>query len=139
LVRLFKYEEGNLLVKEEDTLRFAVARPGGHLFCLFQCAICHFKNIQGRSPIMGLGPLDDTVLMKSLRRVNFEAFFSREPTMVSQNLGKINRALQLAHEMVTFNPPMPNMGPWKLEYEFEAGAAIIMARHSMDYKRHGEI
>jgi hypothetical protein len=36
-VRLPKDEEGNLLVNEEDKLRFAVARPGNHLVCPFQC------------------------------------------------------------------------------------------------------
>jgi hypothetical protein len=30
------------------------------------------------------------------------------------------------------NPPMPKLGPWKLEDEFGAGAAVIMARHPMD-------
>jgi hypothetical protein len=131
-VRLPKDEEGSLLVNEEDKLRFAVARPGDHLFCPFQCELCHFRNIQGRSPNRGLGPLDDTELMKSLRRVNLDAFWSREPTTVAQNLGKVNRALQIAHEMGMTNPPMPKLGPWKLEDEFGAGAAAIMARHSMD-------
>jgi hypothetical protein len=69
--------------------------------------------------------------MKSLRRVNLDAFWSREPTTVSQNLGKINRALQIAHDMGMCNPPMPKLGTWKLD-DFGAGAAAIMARHSMD-------
>jgi hypothetical protein len=30
------------------------------------------------------------------------------------------------------NPPLPNLGPCKLEDEFGAGAAGIMAKHSMD-------
>jgi hypothetical protein len=124
-VRLPKDEEGNLLVNEQDKLRLAVARPGDHLFC-------HFRNIQGRSPKMGLGPLDNTEQMKSLRWINLDAFLSREPTTVSQNLGKINRALQIAHEMGMSNPPVPKLGPWKLEDEFGAGEAAIMARHSMD-------
>jgi hypothetical protein len=38
-VRLPKDEEGNLLVKEEDKLRFAVAQPGDHLFCSFECEL----------------------------------------------------------------------------------------------------
>jgi hypothetical protein len=51
---------------------------------------------------------------------------------VSHNLGKINRALQTAHELGMLNPPLPNLGPWKLEDEFGAGAAVIMVKHSMD-------
>jgi hypothetical protein len=65
-VRLPKDGEGNLLVNEEDKLCFAVARQGDHLCCPFKCELCHFRNIQGRSPNMGLGTLDETDLMKSL-------------------------------------------------------------------------
>jgi hypothetical protein len=93
-VRLPKNEEGNLLMKEEDNLIFAVTRPGDHLFCPFKCEICHFRNIQGRSPNMGLGPLEDTELMKSLRRVSVGAFWSGEPTTLSQNLEKGKHGLQ---------------------------------------------
>jgi hypothetical protein len=64
--------------------------------------------------------------MKSLHQI----FWSRDPTTVSQNLGKINLALQIAHEMEMCNPPMPKLVHWKLEDEFGAGAA--MAGHSMD-------
>jgi hypothetical protein len=66
---------------------------------------------------------------------NLDAFWSREPSTVSQNLGKTNlRALQIAHELgMSQNPPLPSLGPWKLHDEFGAGAAaIIMAKHSMD-------
>jgi hypothetical protein len=81
-VRLPKDEEGNLLVNEEDKLRFAVARPGDHLFCPFQCELCHFRNLQGRSPQVGSGLLGDVELLKCLRRVNLDAFWSREPSTV---------------------------------------------------------
>jgi hypothetical protein len=131
-VRFPKDEEGNLLVNEEDKLRFTVARPGDHLFCLFQCELCHFRNIQGLSSNLGLGPLEETERMKSLRQVNLDAFWSREPTTVSQNLGKINRALQISHDMGMYNPPMPKLGTWKLEDEFSAGEEAIMASHYID-------
>jgi hypothetical protein len=81
---------------------------------------------------MGLGPLDVTELMKSLRQIKLDAFWSRETTPVSQSLGKINRALQISHEMGMANPTMPKLGPWRLQDEFGAGAVAIMARHSMD-------
>jgi hypothetical protein len=98
-VRLPKDKEGNLLANEEDKLRFAVARPGYHLFFPFKCELCHFRSVQGGSPKLKLGPLEDAELMRSLRGVNLDVFWSREPKTVSQNLGKINRALQIAHEM----------------------------------------
>jgi hypothetical protein len=98
-VRLPKDEEGNLLVSEEDKYRFGEARSGDHLFCPFQCKLCHLRNIQGRSPMVGTGLLGDTELMKCLRRVNFDAFWSHEPSTLKQNLGKVNWALQIAHEL----------------------------------------
>jgi hypothetical protein len=75
LVRLPKDEEGNVLVSEEDKFRFGEVRPGDHLFYPFLCEICRFRNIQGRSPIMGKVLLGDTELMKCLRRVNLDAFW----------------------------------------------------------------
>jgi hypothetical protein len=59
-VSLPKDEEGSLLVNEEDKLRYAVTRPGGHLFFPFQCELCHFRDSQVRSPNMRVGPLEDT-------------------------------------------------------------------------------
>jgi hypothetical protein len=93
LVRLPKNEEGNLLVNEEDKMWFAVAQPGDHLFCPFQCELCHFWNLQGRSPQVGSGLLGDVELLKCWRRINLDAFWSRGTSTVSHNLGKINRAL----------------------------------------------
>jgi hypothetical protein len=48
---------------------------------------------------MGTGLLGDTELKKCLRRVNLDAFWNREPSTIKQNLGKVNRALQIAHEL----------------------------------------
>jgi hypothetical protein len=81
---------------------------------------------------MGKGLLGDTELMKCLRRVNLDAFWSREPTTINQNLGKVNRALQIAHELAMRDPPMPKLGPWKLVAEFGAAAATIVVKHSLD-------
>jgi hypothetical protein len=82
-VRMSKDKEGNLLVNEEDKLHFAVARPGYHLFFSFQCELCHFWNLHGRPPRLGSGLLGDVELLKCLRRVNLDAFWSREPSTVS--------------------------------------------------------
>jgi hypothetical protein len=121
-----------LLVSEEDKFRFEEARLRDHLFCPFQYELCHFRNIQGRSPIMGKGLLGDTELMKCLRRVNLDAFWSREPTTIKQNLGKVNWSLHITHKMGMRDPPMPKLGPWKLVDEFGAAAATIMVKHSLD-------
>jgi hypothetical protein len=131
-VRLPKDEECNILVNEEYKLHVAVAQPVDHLYCPLQYELCQFRNIQGRSYNMGLRPLYDIELMKSLRRDNLDDFWSRDATTLSQNLGRIKRSLNSAHEMGMANPPIPKRRPWNLEDEFGAGAAAILARHSMD-------
>jgi hypothetical protein len=70
--------------------------------------------------------------MKCLRRVNLDAFWRREPTTIKKNMGKVNRALQIAHALGIRDPPMPKLGPWKLVDEFGAAAAAIMVKHSLD-------
>jgi hypothetical protein len=52
--------------------------------------------------------------------------WSHEPTNIKKNLGKVNRALQIAHELGMRDPPMPKLGPWKLVDEFGAAAATII-------------
>jgi hypothetical protein len=51
---------------------------------------------------------------------------------VSHNLVKINRAFHIAHGLGMSNPPLPSVGPRKLEDEFGAGAAVIMATRPRD-------
>jgi hypothetical protein len=82
--------------------------------------------------MMGTAILGNTELMKCLRRVDVDAFWSREPTTIKQNMGKVNRALQIAHELGMRDPPMPKLGPWKLVDEFGAAAATTMVKHSLD-------
>jgi hypothetical protein len=59
----------------------------------------------------GAGKLGDTELLKCLRRVNLDAFWSREPITTLHNLGKVNRALKTAHELDMRDPPSPSWGP----------------------------
>jgi hypothetical protein len=68
--------------KEAD--RFLVARDGDSLVCPFQCDVCHFVNIMGREPLVQ-SP-SDTRMMKCIRRVILDAFWTRESTMVGHVL-----------------------------------------------------
>jgi hypothetical protein len=54
------------------------------------------------------------------------------PTTVLQNLGKINRALQIAQELGLKTPSVPKLGPWKLEDEFGAASAVLIVKHSLE-------
>jgi hypothetical protein len=77
----------------------------------------------------GTGVVDDSEPMRCVRRVSVDAFWSREPTTKSKKLSKINRALQIAHELGLKTPPVPKLGPWELEDEFGAASAAIMLKH----------
>ena len=53
--------------KEEGEEDYLVARKGDDLICMFQCEVCHFRNMEGRDPEEG--GLDAKVL-RYIRRAN---------------------------------------------------------------------
>jgi hypothetical protein len=59
-------------------------------------------------------------------------FWSREPNTVSQNLGKVNRSLQLGFELGMDNPPLSLAEPWPVKNNTNAGGAAVILRHSLD-------
>jgi hypothetical protein len=73
-IRLPKDEDGNVLVNEEDRGRSLRARVGDHVLCPFQCELCHFINMQGRSPMKGTGVLNDAETIDLIRRANLDVF-----------------------------------------------------------------
>jgi hypothetical protein len=120
-----------VLVNEEDKTRFLGARVGDHVFCPVQCELCHFRNLQGCSPMNGAGVLDDTETTDLIRRASLDAFWSREPATIGHNLAKINRVLQILTSWGWKSPPVPMMGPWPAE-DFGMGATLILLKHSLD-------
>jgi hypothetical protein len=62
-------------LESDDPDRFRKARDGDHLMCPFQCDVCHFRNIQGRSPSEDH---HDKLFMLCIRRANLDALWSRE-------------------------------------------------------------
>jgi hypothetical protein len=130
--RLPKDEDVNVLVNEEDKNRFLRARVGDHVMCPFHCELCHLINMQGRSPMKGTGVLNDAETIDLIRRANLDAFWSKEPTTIGHNLCKVNRVLQISHELGLDKPPVPRLGPWPVEDKFGMGAAIVLLKHSLD-------
>jgi hypothetical protein len=112
-----------------------VARPGDHFLSPFQCELCLFINIQGRSSLFGEGNLSDVVLLRALRRANLDAFWSREPNTVLQNLGKVNCILQLGFELGMDNPTLPLAEIWPVKDNTNAGGAAVILLHSLDLGR----
>jgi hypothetical protein len=75
-IRLPMDEDENVLDNDEDKTRFLGARVGDHVVFPFQCDLCHFRNLQGRSPMYGSGVLDDTETMDLIRRASIDALWS---------------------------------------------------------------
>jgi hypothetical protein len=67
-----------------------------------------------------------------IRRANLDAFWSREPTTIGRNLSKVNRVLQISHDLGLDKPLVPRLGPWPVEEKFDMGAAIVFFKHSLD-------
>jgi hypothetical protein len=86
--------------------------------------------MQGRSPYEGI--LHDVETIGLIIRANLDAFWSREPTTIGNNLSKVNRVLQISHELGLDKPPVPKLGPWPVEDKFGMGAAIVLLKHSAD-------
>jgi hypothetical protein len=83
LVRTAEDDEGYDQTLKGEEKRFKVERNGDHLMCLFQCDLCHFRNIQERDP--GFGNRIDILLLQCIRRASLDAFWSREPSTARAN------------------------------------------------------
>jgi hypothetical protein len=81
----------------------------------------------------GTGVLNDAETVDLIRRANLDAFWSIEPTTTGHNLSKINRVLQISHELGLDKPPVPMLGPWRVEGESGMGAAIVLLKHYLDH------
>ena len=58
-------------------IRYEAGRNGDHMLTNFQCDICHFCNIKGRSPERS--NLKDNMLLETIWRELLDAFWSWEP------------------------------------------------------------
>lgn len=93
-----KDEEGGVIIDERDRGRFLEARPGDHLMHGFQCDLCHFRNMRKRNPIE-TGRMEDSRLMRCIRRCNLDALWSREPTTIEHNRRDISRTIKRGSEL----------------------------------------
>jgi hypothetical protein len=86
-----------MIASPEDDQRFLVARDGDNLVTPFQCDHCHFINVMGREPVDGLA--SDVRVLKGIRRVNLDAFWSREHMTIKNTLDEAKRGLAIASSL----------------------------------------
>jgi hypothetical protein len=96
--------------------------------CPFQCDVCHFRNIQGRSPG---DDHRDKLFMMCIRRANLDALWSRESATVRTNRGRFNKVMGLS-EMLGVEDPYPDRGPYPEQDSFGVKVACMMLLRSLD-------
>ena len=95
---------------DEDPERFQVARDGDHMMVPFQCDTCQFMNIQKRLPRSGNA--QDELLLKCLRHVILDSFWSRERSTVQGNWNLIRNSMAEGRAMGLGGEVLPTLGPF---------------------------
>ena len=131
-------DENQVVVeKEKDKNMYMEGRDGDHLLTPFQCDLCHFRNIMGRSPMNEKA--EDVRILSSIRRVNLDAFWSREAGTVMKNLHEARRALRICSAFqLPSSVPFGSMGPYPLEDSFGMAEAILMLERSTEPGKNAE-
>ena len=123
-------DEGNIWYKkEEDKDRYLYGRAGDHLMCPFQCDLCIFRLLKKSDPIRG-SP-EDVFLLASIRRINLDAMWAREPGTVRGNLSTVRRGVEMSLER-GIAPPYPRLGPFPDKDVLGYGVALHMAWDSLE-------
>ena len=123
-------EDGFDLTSEENKLSHLVARNGDQLMFPFQCDLCYFRNI-GR-----IDPKDyqrDLLLLMTIRRVNVDAFWSREPSSVEATR-RDSKTLLAIGERVGIDV-LPAMGPFPLKDTQGMSLEVSILLRSLDKGR----
>ena len=116
---------------DRDEGRFLRGRAGDHFVIVFQCDLCHFRNIQRREPRAGSGA--DSVLMRNIRRANLDAMWSREPTTITQNRYQLDQFLKKGVVLgLKGDQIFAPFGPMPLEDRDGLAAACCLLERSLD-------
>jgi len=110
-----------------------MARDGDHLMVTFQCELCHFRNIQGKNP--SARKARDYDMLCHIRRANLDAFWSREPKSVQNNVKEARRSEQTA-DRFGIDSMTPPMGPFPLKDSVGMKAALCVLDRSQDTGRY---
>jgi len=111
------------------------ARDGDHLLVPFECDRCIFLKLRGNLP----NPESscDQLLLATVRRMNLDAFWSRETSTVLSNLRKAKKMIEVS-ELVKLQGPFPLQPPLPLLDHCGYQVAIDMLLLSRRPGRHDE-
>ena len=105
------------------------ARDGDWLFSPFQCDHCWFFNLCRTQPKSYR--LDDTKLLKLIRRVNLDMFWSRERSTIAGNLSRVKETIKRWEHRGNYTP-LSDFGPWRSADNMGMGMAITMLEKSLE-------
>lgn len=118
------------VVLPQDTQRFKYARDGDHIMTPFQCDTCLFYLLKQRPPQED--NIKDSLLLTTIRRVNLDAFWSREPSTVAQNKQNFAKMVEVL-DRVGLEPQAPPLGPFPLDKDIlGVSVAIAVVLRSLD-------
>ena len=114
---------------DDDPELFQVAQDRGHMMVPFQCDMCQFMNVQKRLPCPGNA--QDELLLKCLRRVILDSFWSRKRSTVQGNWNLICNSMVEGQAMGMGSEVLPILGPFPLGDQSGVTIACIMMEHSL--------
>jgi len=121
--------------KVRDSSDFLVARDGDHLLVPFECDRCIFLKLRGCLP--DTRSSCDQLLLATIRRMNLDAFWSRETSTVLSNLRKAKKMIEVS-QLVGLTGPFPLQPPLPLKDHCGYQVAIDMLLLSRRPGRHDE-
>jgi hypothetical protein len=125
-------EDGITVTAQNDHDRFKFGRAGDNFMTMFQCDLCHFRNIQKRDPLVG--NVEDICSMRNIRRASLDALWSRESGTVKKNLSSLRQMCKLGECRLGYDSGiiLPAMGPWEVEDKVGMRMASITTERSLD-------
>lgn len=123
---------GQEVVDEGDERRYQEARPGDAMICPFECDACAFQRLEGCRPSWKAP--HEKHLGAFLRQANLDAFWSREPSTVMQNMREFRKQANIGKKygFVAFDP----IGPFPPYYDSGMRGAIGVLMKSVEDGRH---
>ncbi len=128
-------EEGYELPCKEEEL-FQTARQGDALLVPFQCELCHFRNIKGRSPYLNNDR--DHYALNVIRRASLDSFWSRTSATVKTNMADFKKFVKHSKKLWGNVPGLPAKGPYAVRDEFGMAIAAATLSRSLDPGKNSE-
>lgn len=114
---------------KKDDNRFNYGRNGDHLVTTFLCDYCIFYMLKQRNPLSDNA--HDKLLLITIRRMNLDALWSREPSTVSRNLSSCDMMIKML-KRVDLQPDFEPLGPFPNKDILGIRVAIAMLQKSLE-------